>query len=165
MDWKSIIGTVAPLLGTAIGGPVGGIAVKAITSALGLDDGASDKDINAAMKNASPEQLAAIKKAEADFKVQMKKLDIDLEAIHQQDRDSARKREMATGDKIPAVLAITTMIAFFGYIGGVTFFPPAMIDIAFVNIAVGWLGGTASTVVAYYFGSSSGQDKQIEMQK
>ena len=98
MDWKSIIGTVAPLLGTAIGGPVGGIAVKAITSALGLDDGASDKDINAAMKNASPEQLAAIKKVEADFKVQMKKLDIDLEAIHQQDRDSARKREMATGD-------------------------------------------------------------------
>jgi hypothetical protein len=95
----------------------------------------------------------------------MKKLDIDLEAIHQQDRDSARRREMATGDKIPAVLAITTMLAFFGYIGGVTFFPSATMDIAFINIAVGWLGGTASTVIAYYFGSSSGQDKQIGMQK
>jgi hypothetical protein len=165
MDWKSIINTVAPLLGTAIGGPVGGIAVKAITSALGLDDGASNKEIDAALKNATPDQLAAIKRAEADFKVQMKKLDIDLEAIHQQDRDSARKREMATGDKIPAVLAITTMLAFFGYIGGVTFFPAATMDIAFINIAVGWLGGTASTVIAYYFGSSSGQDKQIGMQK
>ena len=39
-----------------------------------------------------------------------------------------------------------------------------MADQGFINIAVGWLGGTASTVVAYYFGSSSGSDKMIDNQ-
>jgi len=72
---------------------------------------------------------------------------------------------MVVKDKIPAVLAVLTMVAFFGYIGLVTFLPAAvMADVGFVNIAVGWLGGTASTVVAYYFGSSSGSDKMIDNQ-
>jgi len=54
------------------------------------------------------------------------------------------------------VLAVLTLVAFFGYIGAVTFWPQSdSADIGFINIAVGWLGGTASTVVAYYFGSSN----------
>ena len=90
-----------------------------------------------------------------------KKLDIDLSRIDMEDRDSARKRQAAMGDHVPSFLAIMTLLAFFGYIGAVTFVPEARnADIGFINIAVGWLGGTASTVVAYYFGSSSGQDKQ-----
>jgi hypothetical protein len=47
-------------------------------------------------------------------------------------------------------------VSFFGYIAAVTFWPGGIAaDIGFINIAVGWLGGTASTVVAYYFGSSA----------
>ena len=36
-DWKSVVGTVAPLLGTALGGPFGGVAGKMIQDALGVD--------------------------------------------------------------------------------------------------------------------------------
>ena len=105
---KAILQTVAPTIGTAIGGPFGGMAAKALSELLlGKPDG-SEQELSTAIQNATPEQLAEIKKIENDFKLQMKKLDIDLEAIHQQDRDSARKRDMATGDKIPAVLAITS---------------------------------------------------------
>lgn len=156
---KDILGAVAPTLGTALGGPMGGMAGKMIADALGVDN--SDQAISEAISNATPEQLAQIKKIEGDFKVQMKALDIDLERIAASDRDSARRREIETGDKIPAIIAILTMVSFFAYIAAVTFVPAARdADIGFINIAVGWLGGTASTVVAYYFGSSSGSDKK-----
>lgn len=59
---------------------------------------------------------------------------------------------------VKAALALITMVAFFGYIGLVTFTPLSEMKSDFVNLALGWLGGTASTVVAYYFGSSAGQD-------
>lgn len=156
---KDILGAVAPTLGTALGGPMGGMAGKMIADALGVDN--SDQAISEAISNATPEQLAQIKKIESDFKVQMKALDIDLERIAASDRDSARRREIETGDRIPAIIAILTMVSFFAYIAAVTFVPAARdADIGFINIAVGWLGGTASTVVAYYFGSSSGSDKK-----
>lgn len=159
---KEILGVVAPTLGTALGGSMGGMAGKMIADALGVDN--NEKAISDAISNATPEQLAQIKKIESDFKVQMKALDIDLERIAASDRDSARRREIETGDKIPAVIAILTMVSFFAYIAAVTFVPAARdADIGFINIAVGWLGGTASTVVAYYFGSSSGSAKKDKM--
>lgn len=160
MKWQEIISAVAPVLGTAIGGPVGGIAVKAITAALGLPSNASDKELDRALHDATPEQLVELKKVEADFEVQMKELDVDVTRIHASDRDSARRRQMTVKDRVPAILAILTMVSFFGYIGGVTFWSHAvMADPGFLNLAIGWLGGTSSTVIAYYFGSSAGQDR------
>lgn len=160
MKWQEIISAVAPVLGTAIGGPVGGIAVKAITSALGLPSSATDKELDRALHDATPDQLAALKRVEAEFDVQMKELDVDVVQIHADDRDSARNREIKVKDRVPAILAVLTMVSFFGYIGGVTFWSHAvMADPGFLNLAIGWLGGTSSTVIAYYFGSSAGQDR------
>ena len=159
---RDILGAVAPTLGTALGGPMGGMAGKMIADALGVDN--DEQAISAAIIGATPAQLAEIKKIEADFKIQMKQLDVDIERIHSGDRESARKRQAAMGDHIPSILAILTLISFFAYIGAVTFWEAARgADIGFINIAVGWLGGTASTVIAYYFGSSSGSDKKDEM--
>jgi hypothetical protein len=63
---------------------------------------------------------------------------------------------------VKAVLAVVTMLAFFCYIGLVTFTPVSDFKSDFVNLALGWLGGTASTVIAYYFGSSAGQDAALK---
>ena len=156
---KSILSVVAPNIGTALGGPIGGMAGRVVAKALLGKDDASDNEIFEAVEKATPEQLVALKKADADFKVQMKQLDIDLAKI------SARKRQIALGDHTPTVLAILTMLAFFGYIGAVTFLPTPNADIGLVNVAIGWLGGTASTVVAYYFGSSSGSKQKNEFIK
>ena len=159
---KGILGAVAPTLGSALGGPMGGMAGKMIADALGVKN--DEKSISQAIATATPEQLAEIKRIESTFKVQMKELDIDLERIHSQDRDSARRRQAEMGDHIPSVLAVMTLLSFFAYIGAVTFSEAARgADIGFINIAVGWLGGTASTVIAYYFGSSSGSDKKDKM--
>ena len=54
-DWKSIVGTVAPAIATALGGPLAGLGVSAIGKALGLGDGASKEDVAQAVLKATPE--------------------------------------------------------------------------------------------------------------
>jgi len=57
------------------------MATKAISEALlGKPDG-SEVELLQAAERATPEQLLALKKAEQDFAVQMRELDIDLERI------------------------------------------------------------------------------------
>ena len=87
---KNLVGTVAPTIGTALGGPMGGMAANMISEVLGCDP--EPKKIQKAMETASPEQLAQLKKVEADFEVQMKKLDIDLFALETADVQDARNK-------------------------------------------------------------------------
>ena len=104
-----LVGSVAPTIATALGGPVAGMAVKALSNALlGHADGTED-EINAALANPTADQLAALKKIDADFKVQMKSLDIDLERIAASDRDSARNYAIMTHDLTPRVLAVNVL--------------------------------------------------------
>ena len=90
----NLVKTVAPSIATAVGGPLAGMATKMISEALlGKPDGTEDELLQAA-KNATPEQLLALKKAEQDFAIKMRELDIDLERISNEDRNSARNREI-----------------------------------------------------------------------
>ena len=68
--FKNIIGAVAPTLGTAIGGPMGGMAANMIADVLGVPN--DQKSIQQAMQSATPEQMLELKKAEQEFEVQMK---------------------------------------------------------------------------------------------
>ena len=67
---KGLIGAVAPTLGSALAGPMGGMAANLVAEALGCDP--EPKKINQAMQAATPEQLAELKKVETDFEVRMK---------------------------------------------------------------------------------------------
>jgi hypothetical protein len=78
MDWKSILGGVAPTLATAlsvVGGPAGmvaGAALRAVSGAvLGHDQGTTDQVTQAIQAGLSPDAIAALQKADNDFKVQM----------------------------------------------------------------------------------------------
>ena len=107
-----LIGSVAPTIATALGGPVAGLAVKAVSNALFGHENGTEDDIMSALANPTGDQLAQLKKIDADFKVQMKSLDIDLERISEQDRDSARNMQIATRDWIPRVLAVGVTVGF-----------------------------------------------------
>jgi hypothetical protein len=70
MDWKSILGGVAPTLATAlsvVGGPAGMVA----GAVLGHQDGTTDQVTQAIQAGLSPDAIAALQKADNDFKVQM----------------------------------------------------------------------------------------------
>jgi hypothetical protein len=110
----NLVKTVAPSIATAVGGPLAGMATKMISEALlGKPDGTEDELLQAA-KNATPEQLLALKKAEQDFAIKMRELDIDLERISNEDRNSARNREIKTKDLTPRFLAAAVTFGFFG---------------------------------------------------
>lgn len=156
-----VLKAVVPTIGQAIGGPLGGIvATKLSTVLLGKPD-ATSEELSKAIMSASQDQLVKIKEVEDDFLVDMKKLDVDLAAIHAGDRDSARNREEVVRDWTPRFIAVLTILSFFSYIGLVTFYPfEQKPNMEFVNLAIGWIGGVATSVVSYYFGSSSGSEQK-----
>jgi len=157
-DWKSIVKTVAPMLGTALGGPFGGIAGAAIAKALGTPD-ANPDTLSAAIQNATPDQLVAIKKIEDDFAAQMAQMGFAdteaLEKIAADDRDSARKREIAVKDKTPAAGFYIITVGFFVLLVAMMFLPIPEANKAVLYVMVGSLGTAWVGCTNYYYGKSS----------
>jgi hypothetical protein len=161
-DWKSLVRTVAPAIGTALGGPVGGLAVQAISNALLSKPDAPEEEIALAVSKATPEQLLALKKADQDFAKEMRALDIDLERISAGDRDSARNREIRTKDWTPRVLVIVVTVAWAGmmYILTTDVVPSANREL--LARAMGTMDTLLVMAWAYFFGSSAGSARKSD---
>jgi hypothetical protein len=159
----SIVRTVAPTIASAVGGPLAGMAVRTISDALlGKPDGTEEELAQAAL-GATPEQLLALKKAEQDFIVQMRELDIDLERIGNQDRDSARNREIKLKDVTPKVLAAIITVGYFGVLFWMLNYGlPSNGGSEAMLVMLGTLGTAWGGIVAYYFGSSAGSRDKNE---
>lgn len=169
---KSILGTVAPVIAAAVGGPLAGSAVTAIEGALGLHlEGvpvAKKLDaIATAVANASPADLLALKQADQQFQAKMAELGFAdaeaLEKLSDDDRASARAREIAVKDWTPRALALGTTGAFWGMLVYIARWPiPAEshdIVVAMVGVlGAGWMG-----VMTYFFGSSAGSARKTEL--
>lgn len=150
-----LLSSVAPSLATALGGPLAGMATKALSLALlGNEDGSED-DLQTALRTASPEQLATVKKIDADFKVQMKSLDIDLAALAVNDRKSAREMQRETRDWLPRLLALFITGGYFGIIGWVLYGGLPMNGSEILLMLLGTLTAGWSGVMAFYFGASA----------
>jgi len=161
-DWKGLVRKVAPMLGTAVGGPLGGIAVQAISQAvLGRDNG-DEQEIEAALKTATPETLLALKKSEQEFKVKMRELDISEEQLAYDDAASARNRQIATKDKTPDVLAYMLLVAFCGALAGLFYFTVPSDNAKLVYTMLGSLGTLTITAMQYFHGSSRGSARKDE---
>ena len=157
-----LIGSVAPTIATALGGPVAGMAVKAISGALFGHENGSEDDIMTALSNPTGDQLAALKKIDADFKVQMKSLDIDLERISAGDRDSARQMQIATKSWLPEILAVLVTVCLFGVIAYIIKFGLPESGKEALLLLLGSLGTAWTGVMAFYFGSSSGSKQKTD---
>ena len=150
-----LVENVAPTIATAMLGPVAGMAVKALSTALlGHGDGSED-DITNALANATPDQITALKKIDADFKVQMKKLDIDLVKIAADDRASARDMAANTHSYTPSVLSYVTVVcwAIIQYYLFTHIIDPSMREL--IARVLGTLDGALMLVLSFWFGSSN----------
>jgi len=161
-----LLKTIAPWLGTAIGGPLGGLAVEAIGSALGLSD-KTESAIKSALQGVTPEQLQAVKEAEASFAIKMQELgfkhESELESIAAADRDSARKREMEVKDHTPRNLAYALTCGFFLVVLLMFFVDVPSSTRDLLNILLGMLGTSFSSVMNYFYGSTSGSKLKTEI--
>ena len=152
---KNIVGAVAPTLGTALGGPMGGMAANMISEVLGVPN--DQKSIQKAIQNATPEQMLELKKAEQQFEVQMKELDVDVFKLETQDKQNARS--MFSKDWTARIIGLFTIGGFLGYIFLVNLQPPEQNSEALINLVLGYLGGLASAIISFYFGASHTPDK------
>ena len=157
-----LLGQLAPTIATALGGPLAGVAVKTLSNALFGHEDASEDQISEAMASASPDQLAAIKKIDADFKVQMKSLDIDLERISAGDRDSARQMQRETKDWVPKVLAIVITLGFFGILIWMLLKGMPQTGTEALLMMLGALGTAWTGVINFYYGSSAGSKAKTD---
>jgi hypothetical protein len=158
-----LLGAIAPTIATALGGPLAGIAVRALGSALGLPDGTPPEAVATAISAASPDQLLALRRADQAFGAQMKQLDVDFEKVEAGDRASARAREISVHDPTPAVLAYAVTAGFFALLGLLAFRGVPEANASAVNILLGALGTAWITAMTYYFGSSSGSKTKDAM--
>ena len=152
---KNVVGAVAPTLGTALAGPMGGMAAKMIAEVLGVPN--TPKAIEKAVAEATPEQLLELKKAEQAFELQMKELDVDVFKLETADIQDARGR--FSKDWTARIMGIVVVGGFMGYIFLVTLQPPEQNSEALINLVLGYLGGLASAIISFYFGASHKQDK------
>jgi hypothetical protein len=149
---------LAPAVATAVGGPLGGLAVTALASKFGVAD-----DVAAVAKAIAGDPDAATKLAEIDLK------QFELENA---DRDSARHmQEVALQQEDKFAKHFIYWFAWFWSIGSMAYFfaitfgqvPASGKD--FGNIILGFLLGTAvATIISFFYGSSkSSKDKTDAM--
>jgi hypothetical protein len=162
-DWKKTLGTVAPVLASALGGPMAGVAVQIAGGALGIT-GASEQQIAEAVATGEPSVLVALREAENNFKIEMKRLDVDIERINAGDRDSARDMAKSKGLLIHGVLAAVFILGFVftlreifaGTVIVEEMRAPAM-------YVLGILSAGVMQIMNFFFGSSSGSKEKTAL--
>lgn len=158
---KQIIGSVAPLIGTAIGGPFGALAGTLIKKALGTPE-ADDKAIEAAITSGNPETLLKLKEAEGAITIQMEQLGITREKLAFDDTANARAREIAVRDNTPAILAYAVTVGFFGVLAYLLVQGKPEHGGDALLVMLGSLGTAWAGITTYYYGSSAGSRKNQE---
>lgn len=165
MDWKKALGTIAPMIGTALGGPFGGLAGTVLGSILGVDDPTDDEMLANATKQAlaDPNKVMQLKEAELAFKAKMKELDIREADLDIENTKSARLMQIKTGSYIPGLLALLVTAGFFGLLGILCWRVIPTDNEEVLYVMVGSLGTAWVAVVNFYFGSSHGSKLKTEI--
>lgn len=168
MGWggklKSIVKAVAPTLGTALGGPAGGMAAKIISEKILGKPDASEAEIEDFLLTASPEQMLELKKLDAAFAVDMKKLDIDVFRIESDDKKSARSMfsvNIWPQISLTALFTVGYFVVLIVLLTGSVAIPVDSQPV--VNVVIGVLTAGMSTVLAFWFGSSVGSKEKNQM--
>jgi len=157
MDW---LNQVAPTIATALGGPLAGLAVSAVSKAMGIDEA----DVNETIKTGklTAEQIASIKQAEIELQKSAQELGLNFEQLAVEDRKSARDMQVQTKSYIPATLAVTVTLGFFGILY-MLMAGKIMPGSEALMIMLGSLGTAWTGIIAFYFGSSAGSQAKDEM--
>lgn len=156
MDW---LAKLVPTIATCLGGPLAGLAVTAVSKALGIDEDKVQNVIDSGKLNA--EQIASLKQAEIELQSQAQELGLNFEQLAVQDRASARDLQKETKSFIPPVLSILVTLGFFGILGGLMSGKIATSDA--LMLMLGSLGTAWTGIIAFYFGSSASSQAKDNM--
>lgn len=163
-DMKEFLVKLAPAIGTALAGPLGGVALGFLADKLGVEQ----KSIEAVgqainTQKLTPDQVAQIKAAELDFARFLKQNDIDLAKINADNTKSARDMQTATRSRIPGILACVVTLGFFGILSGMMTDTLQVSDKQALLLLLGSLSTAFGSVLNFYFGSSHGSLAKTEL--
>lgn len=155
-DWKEAVGTVAPILGTVLtgGNPLAGAAIKTVCGIFGIDSDTPDaeKQLEQAVKNATPEQLLALKKEDHEYKKYMKQLQLDITKTELADTADARKMYTDTSDHVPQyfimIVVMLSWVVMNGYCLYEGSYDPATAGL--LQMASSYVG----TVIQFFLGTN-----------
>ena len=160
---KRAIAGAAPKLAHALGGPLAGAAVDALSKAIFGTEDVSEADLETALASATPDQLLSIKRAEHEFQIALRQAAVEEERIHAGDRDSARRRQQMMDDWTPSILGALIIAGFFCVLGAMLARAiPAGAETEF-SIMLGALATMTAAVVNYFFGSSAGSKEKTRL--
>lgn len=160
--WKKIVASVAPTLGTALGGPLAGVAVNALAKGLLGKEGATEADVAMAVESLTPEGLTKLRELDQQFQIEMRKLDVDLERIAAQDRESARQLGTKTSIAPQIVLSAIFVLGYFASLY-VVFEGQAATPNVVLTTLIGTLTAGVVQILNYWFGSSHGSARKTEV--
>ena len=157
MNWLK---QIAPTIASCLGGPLAGLAVTAISKALGVDESKVNETIQDG--KLSSDQIASIKEAEIQLQSQAQALGLNFEQLAVQDRSSAREMQSTTKSIIPPLLAIGVTIGFFGILFGLMTGKVDSANQALMSM-LGSLGTAWVSIISFYFGSSAGSQSKDQL--
>lgn len=153
---REIVRTVAPALATALGGPLAGTAVRALSEKLlGRPDG-SVEEVEAVLATATTEQIIELKRLDKDFKSTLLDAGIKLEELEEQSRTRATNMFVATRDPTVSILTVSIVVVW-GVVQWALFtraVPQDSHDM--IARMLGTLDAALMAVLYFWFGSSKG---------
>ena len=165
MNWLDTIKTIAPVVASALGGPLSGMAVSAIGGLFGMTEPTQDK-IKAAIENGqlTGEQISGIRQLELKLKADEAERGFKYSELEFKDRDSARNMNIQTGAKTPAVLTWIIVAIVLGLEGMILFngMPQGVSEIVTGRI-LGTLDMSLMMVLAFWFGTTYGSGKKTDL--
>lgn len=152
MNWKDVgrqVASAAPVLGAALGGPVGGAAGALIASVFGVEN--TPDAVEKAIK-ADPESAIKLRELEQRHVERLTELENDRFRIETTDVQSARGAH--NHHWAPSALTMLLLTMYGAAFGALLFWsiPDANKDM--VNFMLGQLSGMLSGCVVYWVGST-----------
>lgn len=165
MNWIDTLKILAPTVASAFLGPLGGVAVSAIGTALGIDAPTQDKIAKAfTAGQLTPESLARLQELELTYKNEEAERGFKYSELEFKDRDSARNLEIQTQSVTPSILTwiivTLTLVAEAALLFNQV--PPGA-DPIIIGRVLGTMDSSLVIVLAFWFGSNSNSQRKTEL--
>jgi hypothetical protein len=148
-----VLKTVAPTIADTLAGPFAPLVDPVVRAIFGTTD---PKQVSAALLNATPDQILALRQADDAHAEKLVQLGIDRDKLAFDNIANARAREIALHDSTPKYLAYLITFGFFGTLAYLIIYGKPTTGGDVMLVMVGSLGTAWSGIVSYYFGSSAG---------
>lgn len=172
MEWKDVgkvIGKIAPVLGSAMGGPAIGGLVSIIANAFGVSDPDPQPDQIMRAIEADPDVAAKLLAIQDNNRVEIERIALQRDQAYLTDRQNARSRQVSsekvTGKRDINLYALAWLIVagFFALTGMLCFVTLPNDSSGVIFMLFGSLSTAFGMVMQYFFGSSKSSADKTKM--